>query len=58
MAGVPQAPVLGPTLYNIYSSDIPRPWNEKINITMFADDLLIKSSHKYLKYHKSKLIYI
>ena len=42
-AGVPQGSVLGPTLYLIYTADIPQ--SEKIVTSTFADDTALLSSH-------------
>lgn len=43
-AGVPQGSVLGPLLYNIYTSDIPRPTRSEIG--QFADDTIVYYSNR------------
>lgn len=44
IAGVPQESVLGPTLYNLYTSDIHE--FKKANIALYADDtVLYTTSH-------------
>lgn len=43
-AGVPQGSVLGPTLYNIFCADMPRPSTGQL--AAFADDLAIYYSHE------------
>lgn len=43
-AGVPQGSVIGPTLFNIFTHDIPL--NGKIELTQFADDTTIHVVHK------------
>ena len=43
--GVPQGGVLSPSLFNLYLSDIPLPNSQHINITGYADDITISSTH-------------
>lgn len=42
-AGVPQGSILGPILYNVYVSDIPRPADGDL-LLIYADDTLVASS--------------
>ena len=42
--GVPQGGVLSPTLFNIYTSNIPLP-PKYVQITAYADDIIITTSH-------------
>lgn len=45
-AGVPQGSILGPTLYNLFTQDIPRP--TKAEIGLYADDTAIYYAHRNL----------
>ena len=42
--GVPQCSVLSPTLYNIYTADIPPP-RAPVQVMVYADDITITSTH-------------
>jgi hypothetical protein len=47
-AGVPQGSVLGPTLYILFTSDLPTSNNKNILTTTFADDTAILFSHSHI----------
>ena len=50
---VPQGGVLSPTLFNIYTSDIPLSPKD-VKITTYTDDITIIASHT--KHHKAQQI--
>lgn len=52
-AGVPQGSILGPILYNIYTSDLPR--FDDVNLSIFADDTCLFTSGTYSADIKNKL---
>lgn len=45
-AGVPQGSVLSPTLYSLYTADIPRPTDRRIQLAIYADDTAVLVSSK------------
>jgi len=53
LAGTPQGSVLSPTLFNIYVNDIPFSNDAQIQISQYADDLAIWSSHRGSRRPKS-----
>ena len=60
--GVPQGGVFSPTLYNIYTSDLPQP-SAPVQVMAYADDITITSTHtntssakKYIQPYLQKVV--
>ena len=53
--GVPQGSVLSPLLFNAAMAGLPRVLPEALNISMYADDICIWTSHKSLEIIKHRL---
>lgn len=45
-SGVPQGGVLSTILFNLYTSDLPSVFSNKISVAMYADDVLLICSNK------------
>jgi hypothetical protein len=52
-AGVPQGPVLSPTLYNLYINDTPQATN--LHLALFADDTCLYATDRKEGYTVRKL---
>lgn len=53
-AGVPQGSILGPLLYNIFTSDIP-PLPENSSLSLFADDTSVVQNGRFIRTLTSRL---
>ena len=54
-AGVPQGSVLGPVLYNIFTSDFPQPESADVKMATYADDVVIFTHGINIRTMESKL---
>lgn len=53
--GVPQGTILGPHLYNIFTSDMPTPSDGAVDILQYADDLAVIASSRCPKVATKKI---